>query len=374
MRNLALVILAVTLTAAPAAAQMGTTTVQAPIAGSAFTAGGVTLGSQPMRVMIAPVGDDQIVPTLIQDDALNLLFGSLQVDIGFEYLRPTRSFRDNGLVIPAVAAGAFPQAAQIGDLSHDFAFIPRFGIEYKFSDLGFGVAASGKLFNLRGDVRRSVSTASGSAVLNAEDNVNVGIANFLEGVLRFDLDPNRHHQDRWLHDPKAIGTFGARYSYVGQNLSTSLVSGENLINLTSTQDFNGFGITGSLGALCQVGDRGLGIYGFSRGSVLAGRNNRTSTYSVVVPGIPGASTADQITDLRTILIPVGEFEAGLSWMKPVPVRAAATNLAPLTWIRAGMAAQVWGGMGLLEAPTVRVFFADRPLVLYGFTVAAGLDY
>ncbi|HJZ58415.1 MAG TPA: Lpg1974 family pore-forming outer membrane protein [Gemmataceae bacterium] len=370
MRSFALVVVTAVVTVGTATAQL-----PAPYPATSLTPGGGVVG-EPLRVWVGPGDDEQPQPAFTQDDVLDMLFGgNLRVEVGFEYLRPVRTFRDNGLVLPPAAASSFPTGAQLGELGHGFAFIPRFGLEYKISDEAFGVAASGKMFTLKGDERRTVSSPAGSAVLNAEDNISVGIANFLEGVARFNLDPDGSRRENLLHSPAAIASFGARYSYVGQNLNTTLVSGPNVLSLASTQDFNGFGITGSLGGLCSVGQRGLGVYGFSRGSVLAGRNNRSSTFSVVVPGVGAASTADQITDQRTILIPVGEFEVGVSWMKPVRLRPVVEpRFIPLTWFRAGMATQVWGDLGLLESPTVRLFSPDRPLILYGFTVSAGVTY
>jgi hypothetical protein len=154
-----------------------------------------------------------------------------------------------------------------------------------------------------------------------------------------------------------------------------VASGQNLIHQTGSQDFTGFGVTGSLGCLCRFGDCGLAAYGFARGSVMAGTNNRSSTYSIVVPSLVNANSADQITDSRTVLIPVGEFEAGLSWIRPLTKQQpTATPYAPLMWFRAGMAAQVWGDLGLLDTPAVQLAASQHALILYGFTVSAGLSY
>jgi hypothetical protein len=393
MRTFVLAILTAGLLATPATAQViGSTTVRGPFAGASVGAGlSANTGPGPVGA-IGVVGADGVVATPVtivgnvpvtatiapdveQDDALDLLFGKLRVDVGFEFLQPVRSGATTEIILPASVAGVFPLAGQSSDLTHNFAFIPKFGIEYNFSDLGFGAGASGKLFTLNGRASRSVSSPAGTSLLSAQDSVDVAIANMLEGVYRFDFSWLDWDPDCWFHRPQVMTTFGARYSYVRQNLDASLVSANNLIHQTATQDFTGFGVTGSVGGICMVGNQGLGIYGFARGSVLVGTNNRSSTFSVVVPSLPDGSTADQIADSRTVLIPVGEFEAGVTWISPLlHQRATATPYAPLGWIRAGMAAQIWGDLGLLETPAVQLAASQHPLVLWGFTISAGLAY
>ena len=47
----------------------------------------------------------------------------------------------------------------------------------------------------------------------------------------------------------------------------------------------------------------------------------------------------------------------------------------ILWLRTGLVAQVWGGLGLPNPPTNSTIqggtFAENPLVLYGFTIQAG---
>src|SRR5262249_28992424 len=147
-----------------------------------------------------------------------------------------------------------------------------------------------------------------------------------------------------------LTSIGARYAYVHQGFNASLSTGPNLASLTSTQDYNVFGFTAALGGFYPLGNNThLALYGLSRGSLLVGRNNRTSTFATVIRDGSPPSSPGQITESRTLLIPVGEFELGVSWGLPIerPGRRSTPNLTRYYWFRAGAVAQVWGGLGLL---------------------------
>ena len=356
------------------AAQDGTNVVYPVLAG-----GGAPAFGGPVHATLVAEGGPPGSQEFVEDSLAGSLFGdNLRVDLGFEYLRPHYTNRATTLIVPPNAAAAFPVRGALGDLTHDFAFIPRFGIQYSFpNSAGFGVGASGKLFTLQGDLRRTVTGPTGSGVLNAENSVSIGSANVLEGLLRFDLSKLEWCQDTMFENLTLLGSIGGRYAYVRQDFTASLTSGTNLTSLTATQDFTGFGVTGSIGSLYLLGEaRRVGIYTISRGSLLAGRNNRTSTFSTVLDA--GGSTSGQATERVTKLLPVGEFEIGLSYGLPLRKRAAAAALPPVLWFRTGAVAQVWGGMGLMEPPVNATLrngsFSDSSLVLYGFTVLAGFSY
>ncbi len=343
-------------------------------------AGSLPAFAGPVRVMLASDGAPPGTQAFARDPVLGALLGDLQVTVGFEYLRPVYPSSATALVIPAGAAGAFPIRGALGNVTQDFAFIPRFGIEYSFPDTaGLGVAASGKLFTLQGGLRRTVTGAGATGVLNAESSLSIGSANVFEGLIRFDLKRLERCRGTWLEQTTLLGSFGGRYAYVRQDLNVSVTSGDNLAALTATQDFTGFGFTGSAGALTPLG-KSVGLYGLSRGSLLAGRNNRSSTFSTVAPALLGGSLAGQLTEQKTQLIPVGEFELGLTWGVPMRPRTTGTgpDLKPILWLRGGALAQVWGGLGLPDSPPASPLqgasFRGNPLVLVGFTVQAGLSF
>jgi len=381
----ALVLIVVAVIAAPVSAQV-ITPAQAQVVNSGVIYGPGVVGGAvsplggPLQVMLLQEGGPPGSQSFQNDTLYPSLFGDLRVDLGFEYLRPEYTNRATTLVVPPQAASAFPVRGALGDITNSFAYIPRFGIEYVFPDTaGLGVGASGRLFTLQGDLRRTLTGASGSAVLNAENSLSIGSANVLEGLIRFDMSRLMLCKDTIFENLTLLGSVGGRYTYVRQDFTASLVSGPNIASLTSTQDFTGFGVTSSLGMLYLLGEKKrLGIYGLSRGSLLAGRNNRTSTFTTTVPGIAGASTAGQLTEDRTKLIPIGEFEMGVTWGLPLRRATAAAPLPPVMWLRIGFVTNVYGGLGLLDPPPASPLqgatFSNDPLVLYGFTIQAGFSH
>ena len=352
----------------------------APVGVAPLGAGSVAAPGAALHAQLVAEGGPPGSQEYLEDSLAASLFGEgLQVNLGFEYLRPHYTNRATTLIVPPNAAAAFPVRGTLGDLTHDFAFIPRFGIQYSFPDNGLGVGASGKLFTLQGDLRRSVTGPAGTGVLNAENAVSIGSANVLEGLLRIDLGSPKHD---WCHGTPLenltlLGSLGGRYVYVRQDFTASLSSGTNLTTLTATQDFTGFGVTASIGSLYLLGEsKRFGLYSISRGSLLAGRNNRTSTFATVLEA--GGSTSGQATERVSRLLPVGEFEVGLSYGLPLKKRVGGTALPPILWFRTGAVAQVWGGMGLMEPPVNASLrsgsFSDSNLVLYGFTVLSGVSF
>jgi Legionella pneumophila major outer membrane protein precursor len=379
VRSRALLVLALWLShAGPAAAQfqvLDPGTVNHPALGGV----GVTAGlGGPFAATLIAEGGPPGSQAFTDDPLAPELFGpNFHIGLGFEYLRPHYTNRATTLVVPPGAAAAFPIRGALGDVTNNFAFVPRFGIEYIFPDTaGFGIGASGKLFTLQGDLRRTVTGSAGSGVLNAENTLSIGSANVLEGLIRFPLNRMECFQDCSLEHVTLLGSIGGRYGYVRQDFTSSLTSGANLASLTATQDFTGFGITGSLGTLCPLGEKQrFALYGLARGSLLVGQNNRTSTFSTVIAG--DGSTAGQLTERRSQLIPVGEFELGASWGLPLGKRTAlgAAPMPPVVWLRAGWITQIWGGLGLLSPPPNSTLqgatFSGAPLLLYGFTIQVG---
>jgi hypothetical protein len=119
------------------------------------------------------------------------------------------------------------------------------------------------------------------------------------------------------------------------------------------------------------------LFGSARGSILVGPNDRSSSLSVVTPANPGTTTSRVLTENKTDFIPAGEFEVGLIWgtvlrtkITPAPVGTTGT----LIWARFSLLAEIWGDLGLLPISDPTNRFADGSLFLYGFAVAAGINY
>jgi hypothetical protein len=309
---------------------------------------------------------------------LPAIFPNLRVDIGFEYLRPDFPGRSVNLSVPAGVNGSFTSLGSSGNVSYDFAFVPRITMNYQFPDNPFGLTASGELTHLSGHLTRTIDSASGSANLTATATVDIGVANVIEGSLRFPLGRFDHFKDGCLEDTIVLLTLGMRFSHISQDYNASLDSSGNGSTLAAHQDWDGFGLTTSYSFLHPL-PRNFFLYGVTRGSFMLGTNNRVSTSTVVANG--AGSTSTKLTDNRTEFIPVGEFEAGVGWGKPLGKQietaeraAAAPVTGPILWVKAGLVADIWGDLGLLAAPAGSNSFSDSPLFLWGFTVMAGLDF
>lgn len=336
------------------------------------------LPSGPVQVLltpVAPAGDGPPGPFLVADPNLPPLFDkNLRIDIGFEYLQPYFSGRAVTLTVPTSPNGA-GLVAESGNFSHNFAFVPRFDLNYDFPDLGFGAGASAKLIDLSGHLQRSINSTAGSAVLNVQSGVDIVSANLLEGTKEFVLGDWECFQDSCLADCAFVTTLGARYSHVRQDYTASLASGPNTGTLSATQSYNGFGLTSSIGNLCPLVGHFF-LYGSARGSVLVGPNNRSTSVTIMAAGSAANSTGAIVTEDKTTFMGVGEFELGIAWSKSLPPAQPTTpgHTGLLLWFKVGWVGQIWGDLGLLSATDRPQNFSNSSLFLQGFSVLAGVDF
>jgi hypothetical protein len=297
---------------------------------------------------------------------------NLRVDIGFEYIQPYFSSRAVTLTVPVGVGGVL--VGDSGNFSHNFAFVPRFGLAYEFSDLGFGVGASAKLLSLSGHDQRTINSVDGSGSLNVQSGVDIAAVNLLEGTKDIYLGDCKCFEDTCLADCSLVATLGARYSHVRQDYSASLTSGTNVGSLTATQSYDGFGLTTSLGSLCPLAGHFF-LYSNVRGSILVGPNNRSTTVTVVVPAGATGSAGTVVTEDKTTFIGAAEVELGVAWSKELPpATPAPTHTGSLLWFKAGFVGQLWGDLGLLSATNQPQNFSHSDLLLLGFTVIAGIDF
>jgi hypothetical protein len=280
------------------------------------------------------------------------------------------------LLVPAGVNGNFTALGTSGNVSYDFGFLPKVTVNYQFSDLGFGVGASGELTNLLGKLTRTIDSPAGSANLTVDAHVNFAVANVVEGTLPLPLNRFCCCQDTCLQDTVLLGTLAARYAHLDQTYTATLSSGANSSTLTANQTWDGYGISTSLSVLHPL-PRNFFLYGVARGSFLLGTNDRNSNLSVVVAG-SSASTSTKLTENKTEFLPIGEFEVGVAWGKALfatQVPGAATGKAgPLLWVKAGLIADIWGELGFLSAIDQAQGFSDGRLFLYGFSVMAGIQF
>jgi hypothetical protein len=299
----------------------------------------------------------------------------IELQVGFEFLQPEFSGRAVTLTIPAGSPASFPILAGSGNVSEDFNFVPRFGLKFDFPDLGFGVRTSETLMSFSGRLQRTIDSAQGSGTLNANSSLDIANFNLIELSSLFTLERFACLQDTYLADCDLLGSIGARYSHVRQDYTASLTSGSNSTSLDAHQDYDGFGLTLALETLCPL-PRNIYLYTVSRGSFLIGTNNRNTHFSAnLTSGI--GNSAGKVTENKTDFIPVGEFEVGLAWSTPLwPLRPSATpdKQYALLWIKSGLLADVWGNLGLLSATDGSNQFSGGSLVLFGFSVLAGIEY
>lgn len=300
---------------------------------------------------------------------------TLAVDLGFQYLQPVFNSRAVALSIPPAAQGGFPVMASAGDLSNDFGFVPQFGAAYSFGDLGFGLAASGKILTLRGDLHRTSASAAGMGDLTASATVNIASVNVFEVTKIFTKDNLKYLQHDCLEDCIFEASIGGRYAHVDQTYNANLASGANQASVAATQKYDGFGPTASLGCFKPITQK-LGVFAFSRGSFLIGSNYRESQTSVAVAGSP-ASGGLKLTDSQTQIVPVGEFEIGLTYdiQAPKIQQALGAKAQPASlWLRVGAVTNIWGNVGLLSLSDGAQSFSDGALLLYGFNVLLGIQH
>ena len=333
-----------------------------------------------VQVVLTPVGGEPGPPPLAAADGTlpGIFPNNLRVDVGFEYVRPDFPSRAVTLVVPTGVNSSFATLAGDGNVSFDFGFVPKISVDYQFADLGFGATASGKLNSFSGHLTRTIDAAAGSANLTANSTVNLAVANLVEGSKYLPLDRFACFENTCLEDTVVLATLGSRYSHVAQDYTANLSSGANSSTLTAHQDWDGFGLTTSLSVL-QPLPADFFLYGVSRGSFLVGTNNRNSVSAVVVSGNAAASSSTKVTENKTEFIPVGEFEVGVAWGAPLfpkqaEALAAAGTAGPLGWVKAGLIADLWGGLGLLSSAQRPHEFSDSSLFLFGFSVMAGVEF
>src|SRR5438445_8059928 len=89
-----------------------------------------------VQVMLEPLAGPPgaaVTGPVLQDAALPGWFmGNVKADIGFNYLRPLWGSHATRLALPPGAVASFSPVGDGGNLSEEFAFVPKFGLEYDF--------------------------------------------------------------------------------------------------------------------------------------------------------------------------------------------------------------------------------------------------
>jgi hypothetical protein len=317
-----------------------------------------------------PSGPPEITGTA---DGLAINFGS-GVAIGFDFIRPFWSFRDFTLTVPAGFGNKFPLLGDVGHTDDHFAAAPTLDIRYRFPESDLGVSASGRYLSLSGNLNRDLTFPGGVGSLTASSSLTIATANFIELTRQFafvDLYAKQSDCLPGLQDLLVDLSIGARYSSIDQNYSGSLTNSLNGVNVStrsSSQSFQGFGVTGATQFLLPEGDEWL-LFSRLRASVLIGENNKHSTLSIDVANQPGLPSV--LDDDTETLIPILELESGVAWGNQLGVPPAQRK--GLSYhVRASLLAEYWGDVGPLSAGSSQGF-RSSDLFLVGASLMVGVE-
>jgi len=278
---------------------------------------------------------------------------------GFDFVQPSWSndaFLD---MLPGSTVALFPGLTLSRHVEQEFGLAPRFNVKLGF-DSDYGLSMAGNFLSLSGSLKQVVGSGADNQSLDANTVVNILTV----------IAPELTHRNQW-NDLGIEWTVGTRYSGINQTFTANLRRGSGeAVTSSSFQDYRGAGLTTSVG-LDHPLLTGLSAYGRSRGSLLVGRTSRQSNFAVVLPGEAAGTTSSSLSEEKTDILPVGEFEVGLVWDNRQ--WSADEEVCPdtLMWLKVGYLASVWGDSSLLAAGTSSDFRTGS-LLVQGFTLQAGV--
>lgn len=321
----------------------------------------------PLSQPVAP----QFVPATLGQSTSREGFN---IAVGFDFLQPSWSNDSFKQLLPGTTAALFPGLNLDSTVDHDYGLSPRIDVGLALGDSEYGISAGVNIVNLSGSVRQNTAGMSSNDSIDAQSAINILSVNLPEVSRVIPLDI---YEDDQIDDAIFELRVGARYSAINQLFTAALRQGSgSAVTTSSFQDFRGVGLTAA-GNLSLPVTNSLWLYGNSRGSMLLGRNERQANYSVLVVdagGAPIAGTASStVTENKTDIIPVGEFEAGIVWDLAEQFFDEGSEPGNMIWFKLGYVAQVWGDVGLTSAGTGQPF-RDGDLFLQGFTCQAGVAY
>lgn len=278
---------------------------------------------------------------------------------GFDFVQPSWSNDAFLNMLPGSTAALFPGLSLSSRVDQEYGLAPRFNVKLGFNG-DYGLSMAGNFLSLSGSLKQVVGSGADNQSLDANTVVNILTV----------IAPELTHRNQWNN----LGfewTVGTRYSGINQTFTANLRRGSGqAVTSSSFQDYRGAGLTTSVG-LDHPLLTGLSAYGRSRGSLLVGRTSRQSNFAVVVPGGGAGTTSSSLSEDKTDILSVGEFEVGLVWDNRE--WCAGEEVAPdtLMWLKLGYLASVWGDSSLLAAGTSSDFRTGS-LLVQGFTLQAGV--
>lgn len=296
------------------------------------------------------------------------------IAVGFDFLQPSWSNDSFKQLLPGSTAALFPGLNLNSTVDHDYGLSPRIDVGLALGDSEYGISAGVNTVNLSGSVRQNTAGMASNDSIDAQSAINILSVNLPEVSRVIPLDI---YEDDRIDDAIFELRVGTRYSAINQLFTAALRQGSgSAVTTSSFQDFRGVGLTAACNLSLPVSNS-LWLYGNSRGSMLLGRNERQANHSVLVVDAGGAPTvgtaSSTVTENKTDIIPVGEFEGGIVWDLAEQFCDEDLESGNMVWFKLGYIAQVWGDVGLTSAGTGQPF-RDGDLFLQGFTCQAGIAY
>jgi hypothetical protein len=315
--------------------------------------------TQPQAPLFVP---SNLGPTTEQD--------GFSIAVGFDFLQPSWSNDSFQQLLPGTTAALFPGLNLDTKVDHDFGLSPRIDVGLGASDSEYGLSAGFNTVNLSGSLRQNTAGMASNDSIDAQSAINILSVNLPEVSRVISLDI---FEDDQIDEAMLELRVGTRYSALNQIFTAALRQGSgSAVTTSSFHDFRGVGLTAAANLSLPV-TNAFWLYGNSRGSMLLGRNERQSNYSVVVAGGGPGTISNTVTEDKTDIIPVGEFETGIVWDLAEQFCDEGTDPSNLVWLKLGFVAQVWGDVGLVSAGTGQPF-REGSLWLKGFTFQAGVAY
>lgn len=315
--------------------------------------------TQPQAPLFVP---SNLGPTTSKD--------GFSIAVGFDFLQPSWSNDSFQQLLPGTTAALFPGLNLDTEVDHDFGLSPRIDVGLGASDSEYGLSAGFNTINLSGSLRQNTAGMASNDSIDAQSAINILSVNLPEVSRVIPLDI---FEDDQVDEATLELRVGTRYSAINQIFTAALRQGSgSAVTTSSFHDFRGVGLTAAANLSLPV-TNAFWLYGNSRGSMLLGRNERQSNYSVVVAGGGAGTSSNTVTEDKTDIIPVGEFETGIVWDLAEQFCDEGTDPSNLVWLKLGFVGQVWSDVGLVSAGTGQPF-REGSLWLKGFTFQAGVAY
>jgi hypothetical protein len=279
--------------------------------------------------------------------------------LGIYFLRPYWSKRDFSIAVPGGSGAGGVILADTRDVANDYSVAPVVDVTVQFTSLN--VTFNGFEYALSSSVDQAVQAGAGTASLTGTSSLTLREATTGEVGIPIDrFVPNC--LESWFQNggETQVG-IGGYYLYVDQDYNAILTNGtNNKATLHSHQNFEGFGLVGSLDLktgphffkVPSYSNWYWDVYSRTNGAIVMGTNKRLSDYSVTGGSSP--SVHDNATDF----IPVGTLEIGFDVAKATqtllpslrsPGKTDPVQVDTDVGFSVGAVAQVIGDVGMPSA-------------------------